>query len=116
MSYVYLICHTSEEMLFAPCKVGISADPAKRLRFLQHNNPYELMLLDFWERPSREQARKDETRLHQMFVRTHLRGEWFDIEPIEALGLARELVGVPGALEHQHGFPPGIHKAFERAA
>jgi hypothetical protein len=66
--YLYLIaCHDF-------VKVGVALDPKARLIQLQVGCPYELKLLAQW--PS-DHAAADEARLHELWKRFEVRGEWF---------------------------------------
>ena len=58
-------------------KVGYSTNFIKRLESLQVGNPHLLCLYKKIDNVSR----KTETRLHHLFSKRHIRGEWFAITP-----------------------------------
>jgi hypothetical protein len=63
-------------------KIGVAKDIEKRRSNLQTGNPSELRLLGWIHS---EAAFELERRLHQHFRATHIRGEWFAIEPADIL-------------------------------
>ena len=68
--FIYIIgCHDF-------VKVGISSDANWRLTQLQVGCPYELRLL---ARFTTQHATRDEARLHALWKRYELRGEWFNV-------------------------------------
>jgi hypothetical protein len=68
--FVYIIqCHEY-------VKVGIADKVAIRLSSLQTGCPYELRLLASWRS---ECAERDESRLHSLWKRYEVRGEWFNV-------------------------------------
>jgi hypothetical protein len=68
--FIYLIqCHDF-------VKVGYAKDVATRLSSLQTGCPYELHLLASW--PT-EHMEHDENRLHNLWRKFEVRGEWFQV-------------------------------------
>lgn len=63
----------SEKMCY---KVGISIDPAKRLKELQIGMPHKLHLVATFEIPTKS-AYKIETKIHHMISYHRTQGEWF---------------------------------------
>jgi hypothetical protein len=63
-------------------KIGATKNIERRQRELQTGNPVELRLLGWIEAANSFQL---EQRLHEHFVSTRLRGEWFAIEPADIL-------------------------------
>ncbi|PDT77236.1 GIY-YIG nuclease family protein [Bradyrhizobium sp. C9] len=61
-------------------KVGIAADPEKRLAELQVANPSELVLVFKSRQFEREICEQVEEHIHRELVHHHLRGEWFACE------------------------------------
>lgn len=61
-------------------KVGISDDPEFRLITLQVGCPYELRVLAVFKSMN---ALQDEARLHQLWKRYEVRGEWFKVPESE---------------------------------
>ena len=59
-----------------PVKLGITQDPAQRIKTLQTANPHELRGLAAWRiLPEEEKA------IHQQFAHARIRGEWFQPVP-----------------------------------
>lgn len=63
-------------------KIGVAKNIARRKRNLQTGNPLELQLLGWINTGESFQL---EQRLHQNFKARHVRGEWFNIEPVDIL-------------------------------
>lgn len=71
-SYVYIITDGED------CKVGVSDNPAKRLKQLQTGNPKKLKIVDTFEVPRKEIAFKVEKEAHSKIQSLYeKRGEWF---------------------------------------
>ena len=66
----------------SPIKIGVAKNIASRKRNLQTGNPSELKLIGWIETAD---AFKLERSLHQHFESTHVRGEWFALEPADIL-------------------------------
>ena len=84
--HVYVICFEDDKGLRGPVKVGVSAEPERRLRALQTASPYPLALAAAFYCPGGlaelvEQCIRDTERDRALM------GEWFDIEPREAVQL-----------------------------
>lgn len=87
--HLYLIAFKKGAAFSAPIKVGVSSSPFGRLDTLQTACPYELGIVGSLIYPSREIARQMENCFHETHSHRRLRGEWFDIEPTEALAILR---------------------------
>ena len=86
---LYLICgHGRENEPLRPVKIGIAANPESRIASLQTGSPRPLKILTYFDTPNREIAKKFESAFHKHYEAQRLAGEWFDIDPIEALELA----------------------------
>ena len=77
-TYIYVI--------HMPCptgfvKIGISDNPEKRLASMQTANPYQLRLARRFGPFERDRAMQLEGRLHRIFEKDHVRGEWFGASP-----------------------------------
>jgi len=68
-----------------PIKVGVAEDPERRLANLQNANFEELCFHRFWWLPGQAIALRIETSFKRDFARANIRGEWFDLDPSEAL-------------------------------
>lgn len=60
-------------------KIGTAKNVDKRMGSLQTGNPEELTLLH-----TLIGGRKLERQLHRQFSAHHVKGEWFQAEPVEA--------------------------------
>lgn len=58
-------------------KIGVTNNMEKRLEVLQTGNPFKLTVLAVIECDSREHAYHTEGRLHRLFRRCKIRGEWY---------------------------------------
>lgn len=58
-------------------KIGLAADPHKRLDALQIGNPVGLELLARFHYTTRSEAMRDEAVIHGLFKNYRIRGEWF---------------------------------------
>lgn len=83
--YVYVICHEKDGKWCGPVKVGMGADPSKRLYSLQTGNPNKLHLLWQFSAPNKQMSRRMEHGFHQTKKAHRMQGEWFDLEPIVAV-------------------------------
>ena len=83
--YVYIIGHVIDGIETGPVKIGIADNPWSRVVELQTGNHWELRVVHAFLSPSRLTARTIERACHVRFKDAHLRGEWFDLEPIEAM-------------------------------
>lgn len=66
---VYVICCNKDYI-----KIGIAAEPRKRMAYLQTGCPYQLSMLRVF---IPEDAKQAEAALHSALSRYHVRGEWF---------------------------------------
>jgi len=64
-------------------KLGISRDPAARLKQLQTGNDCKLELVAYCKAKN---GFSDETALHHKYSSVHIMGEWFDSTAINAIG------------------------------
>lgn len=77
--FVYVIGTES-----GPVKVGISANPKRRLETLKTSNPAPLELFATCQRDDRRAATTLEEDMHHCMHGRRLRGEWFDATPKQA--------------------------------
>lgn len=92
---LYVYCITEGESDSA-CKIGVSADPLKRLGNLQAGNPRELSIDWLLPVPERSWAFAVENYVLGMFrpnvyssrPRADLRSEWVEVPPAQALQAA----------------------------
>jgi len=83
LTYVYVIESTSGHF-----KIGMSDDPARRLRQLESTKgPFKLNLIFFWGYATRDIASTVEKRLHKEFDRTRANGEWFALSSSDLMKL-----------------------------
>lgn len=84
---VYIIAKNDAGEPSTPIKVGIADNPTKRLRNLQTAAPFDLMLVHHFPMPSREIASFIERAFHSTQSNRNIRGEWFDINFVQAMQL-----------------------------
>jgi hypothetical protein len=75
--YVYLMFATER----GDYKLGISKNPAKRVKQLQTGSGEQIELLDLFLTPYPFEV---ETSLHGLYAPDHNMGEWFNIGVVEA--------------------------------
>lgn len=78
-AYVYVIGATD-----GPQKIGVASDVEARRVMLQTGNPAGLVVVHHWALP-RPAAFAIEGRAHWHLRDRHVRGEWFDVTPDEAI-------------------------------
>ena len=101
--YVYLIKSGTGKR--APIKIGVAAEPEKRILDLQVGNPSLLTLISKIKASSRKNAEHIEYTLHRYFGYAHIRGEWFRGDKIN-LAKAFKCIGQGLVSE---GVKTGIH-------
>lgn len=79
-SSLYVIAEASGQQ----SKIGISANPSKRLRELQTGHPFPLQI-HYSEETDETRARIIERFIHDSVGYLRTRGEWFDMSPDEAI-------------------------------
>lgn len=84
LTYVYVVAKRERDKLVAPVKVGITANPSKRLDQIQTACPFPAGIMCCFACPNREAARSIERAFHDVEDGRNLHGEWFDIEPHHA--------------------------------
>jgi hypothetical protein len=91
---VYVICRMNADGPARPIKIGIGSSAKKRLATLQTSCPFPIAIFATADADSRDDALELERTLHKICGGSHLHGEWFDKEPMEAAGtLALQLAG-----------------------
>lgn len=84
--YLYVICpFARENEPVGPVKIGITSNVAARLSSVQTGQHTRLRVLAAFPTPNREIARSRESNWHQHFADARLEGEWFKVDPIDAL-------------------------------
>lgn len=84
--YLYMFCpfgRDSEPL--RPVKIGITDNVRTRLASVQTGSHVRLEALAVFNTPNRDIARRMEGSLHQLYAEHRLEGEWFSIDPVEAL-------------------------------
>ncbi len=112
-TYIYILAAVNGEMLEGPVKIGISADPWKRLNEIQTGNPRELQVATWFPLPTREIARHIEFGIHQVQRGRALRGEWFDMGVVQAIQIV--CIAIRTALEAHGTEPETIALALEHS-
>lgn len=88
-TFVYLIAEKRDGCFVGPVKVGVSDGPLNRLATIQTGNPLDLGIVGLIAYPNRDIALSMEDCFHVTQKNKRLRGEWFDMDPADALALAR---------------------------
>lgn len=89
--FVYVIGFDLEK---GPSKVGIAANPTKRMASLQTGHFQRLFLAGTWGCPDREIARELEAAFHATQRDTRISGEWFDLAPKKCMAILHIGLGV----------------------
>lgn len=87
--YVYIIAHEESGGAVGPVKVGVGADPQKRLKALQVGNPKPLVVAAVFGVPDREIALVLEDAFHKVMADDCILGEWFNLTPGKAAAAMR---------------------------
>jgi predicted GIY-YIG superfamily endonuclease len=74
------------------CKVGVSADVAKRVKQLATGSPFEIVLSYVMDVYSMELAYRAEKKIHESLKQYRGNGEWFNLAPYEAATVANDVV------------------------
>ena len=82
---VYVIATVIDGLYCKPVKIGIAADADKRVATLQTGNPNQLAVIHWIPTPHRDWARELEADWHTAYADQRLNGEWFDVEPLNAI-------------------------------
>ena len=106
--YVYVAAVVIDEKPTKPTKVGISANPWCRVHEMQTGSPHRLTMLHAIWRPTRATALEDERFFHRAYAYARLHGEWFDLEPGDALAGVVEFVDIE-AWRQLHDVPLFLH-------
>ena len=109
--FLYIIAHLDlvNEKWVGPVKIGISGNPAARVDQLQSGNPHRIGVYAKAGLSVRSMTRDLESIAHNHFKEVRLAGEWFDVNPEEALlwlnDFGRTALLVIGALAEEAGKP-----------
>lgn len=82
---VYVISAMDGDLPASPCKVGLTKHLAARLRTLQTGSAYRLEVIAAFRMPNRSYAEAVESAFHSCWAQQRLIGEWFDLDPYEAV-------------------------------
>ncbi|MGM4906279.1 GIY-YIG nuclease family protein [Tardiphaga sp. 866_E4_N2_1] len=84
--YLYIISPFGRENEpLRPIKIGITGNMAARLASIQTGSHVKLRATMAINTPQREIARSFEAAFHAFYADHRLEGEWFDVDPIEAM-------------------------------
>lgn len=84
-NYIYIVATVKDGIASAPVKVGITKSISTRFNTLKTASAYPLEVYAALPFPSREDAQKLEWAFHKVMDRRRLNGEWFNIEPHDAM-------------------------------
>ncbi len=82
--YVYIIATRSGSWLGWPIKIGMTSDPAGRLKSIRTACPGFIEMPYFLDVFDEASARSIEKAMHEQFKLSALNGEWFNVSPTEA--------------------------------
>lgn len=85
VTYVYVIALVAGVGEFAAVKVGIAKNPEHRLAQLKTGSPFEMDIACVLALPNRDMALGIEQSFHKLNAEQRLKGEWFDLHPVEAV-------------------------------
>lgn len=83
-TFVYVISGVRDGFPCAPCKVGITKDPAGRLAALQTGHPYPLTIVAALGFQDRSYAESVEHAFHAVQADSRMSGEWFEADPLRS--------------------------------
>ena len=95
MKSIYIIGERNSTRL----KIGISANPARRLKNIMTDNPYDVEVL--WDRIV-HRARRVEMNAHLVLADVRIRGEWFNVTLADAIAVIEKII----ALQEEVRKPP----------
>ena len=76
-----------------PFKIGVATNLRRRLEGIQTSHPHPLDCAAAYRFPSLEKARSVERAMHAKFRGHCVRGEWFDVDPVNASAAIAETGG-----------------------
>lgn len=85
--FVYVMAKKDGESISAPVKIGMAKNPKTRVQEIGTSCPFRLEVAVHLSMPSKTMARALERAFHATQADRRLHGEWFDIEPEEAIRL-----------------------------
>jgi hypothetical protein len=83
--YVYIIAHSDDSGPVGPVKVGITKSPGARLASIQTGNWRRVEIVRSFKLSNRAIAHLIESTFHDYLAEHRLAGEWFGIEPFDAM-------------------------------
>ena len=90
--FVYIIAHSYPGGPQGPVKVGITKSLGSRLTTLQTGNWSRIEYAHFYQLSNKGLAFEIEQLFHEAFSESRMCGEWFGIEPSEALEILCDIV------------------------
>lgn len=84
-THLYVMAAMRDDGPGAPVKVGISNAPEKRLATINTASPFRVSLFRTFRLPNRNVAATLERMFHDVKKEHRLNGEWFQMEPTEAI-------------------------------
>jgi Meiotically up-regulated gene 113 len=79
-----------------PIKIGVTDDPHRRLRELQIAHYEMLEFHRVWWLAGQSVAARLEAAFKLYFLPEHVRGEWYEVDPEEAVAFLEETIGKLG--------------------
>ena len=92
--WLYLIARVDDRGAGSPVKVGVSRNPASRIKSIQNGCPFPVQIFaSFHFDDPASDARRAEGVFHARHSSRRLAGEWFDLTPGEAREAIIDLIG-----------------------
>lgn len=104
--YIYLVAHKTPSGIAGPVKVGITTNLDARIAQIQTGNPRPVVVAVYFAAPNRDIASVFERAFHVVKSDHRMTGEWFDMEPIEALYAL--VANIKSGLSHFLGNEPEL--------
>ena len=83
--YVYIVATVIKGVYMAPIKVGLTSNIDGRMASLQTGSAHKLTPVHWLPVPTRDIAADLESMWHQTFAENRMSGEWFNVDPLEAV-------------------------------
>lgn len=97
---IYVVAAQVKGVVCSPIKIGITDDPVARMGAMQCNNHLKLVIHQNWWLPDRDVAKRAEKNFKLHNEAHNIRGEWYDMDPDDAVKQAgREISDIGATFE-----------------
>ncbi len=111
IAYVYIL--STADVTKGPIKIGVSRNPAERVRAINTSSPHKMFVAHLIECATFEQALRIEAAFKDWGDRSKLHGEWFDYTPLVAVQILHSAIVNLYHVETE--FIPDLYEAMQRA-